>query len=70
MKVQRVGFGQNNNYKFNPVKATGYGSLGLVAVSVIQASRHKIKSHKLFAWLSVASALCHVGILQFYHHKK
>lgn len=70
MKVQPVSFGQNNNYKFNLVKVTGYGSLSLAAVSVIQASRHKMKSHKLFAWLSVASALSHVGILQYYHHKK
>lgn len=58
------------NYKYNSVKWTGYGAVGLTAISVLQASRHKMKSHKVFAWLSILSALCHIGIIEYFHHKK
>ena len=54
MAIQAVNSVKTNTYnKYNLVKYTGYGALGLGAVSVIQASRHKIKSHKFFACLSI-----------------
>ena len=71
MAIQPVNSVKTNTYnKYNLVKYTGYGALGFGAVSVIQASRHKIKSHKFFAGLSILSVLAHVGIIEYFKHKK
>ncbi len=71
MPVQAINNAQSKNFnRINYVKVTGYSALALGTASIVQASRHKIKSHKLLACLSVLSALTHVGILKYYKYKK
>jgi len=57
-------------YRYNPVKITGYAAVALGTASVIQASRHKIKSHKILAILSIISTIAHIGIIEYFHNKK
>ena len=71
MAIQPVNSFKTNKFdKRNYVKYTGYASLGLGAVSVIQVARHKIKSHKIFGAMALISALAHVGILEYFKLKK
>lgn len=71
MSIQPVNNIQTkNNYKYNYVKISGYSTLALGSACVVQAYRHKIKSHKILAYLTALLTLAHVGIIEYFHHKK
>lgn len=71
MSIQPVNNVQTkNNYKYNYVKISGYSALALGSACVVQACRHKMKSHKIFAFLTALSTLAHVGIIEYFNHKK
>lgn len=55
--------------KLNYVKISGYGSLGFGAASIIAATQRKMKTHKIFAYISAALALVHVGLIEYNHYK-
>ena len=71
MSIQPVNNVQTkNNYKYNYVKISGYSALALGSACVVQACRHKIRSHKILAFLTALSTLAHVGIIEYFNHKK
>ena len=71
MSIQPVNnIQQKKNYKYNYVKISGYSALALGSACVVQACRHRIKSHKIFAGLTALSTLAHVGIVEYSYHKK
>lgn len=55
--------------KTNYVKISGYSSLGFGVASIIAAKQHKIKAHKSLAYLTAATALWHVGLIEYNHYK-
>ena len=55
---------------YNLVRYTGYGTLALGTLSVIQGVRHKTKTHKLFAIAAIALAIAHTAVIEYLNHKK
>ena len=70
MKIQAINFKSEFTNNFNYVKTTGYTALALGAASIIQAGRHKTKSHKILSYLTAIFSIIHVGIIEYYHVKK
>lgn len=54
----------------NPASVTGYGALGCAVGSVIAIKNKSFKWHKYLAYAAGAFALAHVGIIEWFHHKK
>ncbi len=71
VSVQPINNSQTHpQYKYNPVKITGYGGAICAAACVVQAARGKIKLHKILAYIAGAFTLAHIGIIEYFHHKK
>lgn len=56
--------------KPNYVKITGYAAVTAGIVSVIAIKNKSPKLHKNFAYLSGIFTAAHIGILEWYKHKK
>ncbi len=54
----------------NYVQLTGYVATGLGIGSAIAGNRKKIKLHKLLAYAAGIFTAIHIGIVEWYHHKK
>lgn len=60
---------EKRKVRFNSVKVTGYASLGFGIASGVAAARKKIKLHKNLAYLALAAAVIHTGIIEYWHLK-
>lgn len=69
MKIHAINFKSEIKNNFNYVKTTGYTTLALGTASIIQAGRHKTKSHKILSCLTAISSIIHVGIIEYYRLK-
>ncbi len=61
---------QNKRIWKHPLRDTGYASAALGIASGIAGSRKKIKMHKYLAYASGFFMLAHIGIAEYYKHKK
>lgn len=55
---------------FNPVSVTGYAATACGIGSVAAIKNKSGKWHKNLAYAMGALVLAHVGLLEWYHHKK
>lgn len=74
MNVSKVAFSpsfghtQNQKPGINYVKITGYGALASGVLCGFTAKKRKY--HKMFAYIAGALSLAHIGILEYYKHKR
>lgn len=68
---------QNSKNKFafkkllkNSVRDTGYAAAAFCITSAIAGANKKIKLHKNLAYLSGLFTLLHIGIIEYYKHRK
>lgn len=68
---------QNSKNKFtfkkllkNSVRDTGYAGAAFGVASAIAGANKKIKLHKNLAYLSGLFTLLHIGIIEYYKHRK
>ncbi len=54
----------------NPLRDTGYAAVALGVASAAAAGNRKIKLHKYLAYASGVFTLVHIGIVEYYKHKK
>lgn len=55
---------------FNPVKITGYATLGFGIASGIAGAKKKIKIHTKLAYLSGILAVIHTGLVEWHHYQR
>ena len=70
--VQRLDSVQNYKKPKLTPKNTGYMAVGAMALTSLRAfskSKTVRKTHKVFAWLSVALTALHVGLVEYYNLK-
>ncbi len=54
----------------HPLRDTGYASAALGIASGIAGSSKKIKLHKYLAYAAGALMLAHIGLAEYFKHKK
>lgn len=59
----------NNKKHISPVKITGYSAILTGVGCIVQAKRHKYKSHKFLAILASILTLTHIGIIEYHNAK-
>lgn len=63
---------QNNSVhkKRNYVKITGYAATAAAAGSLVAAKSKNIKLHKYLGYAAGFFTLAHIGLIEWYKHKK
>ena len=75
MSIQAINSANSNirskkNKKVNYVKTTGYLAIASAVGSGIAGHNKKIKLHKKFAYLAMGLSVLHIGIVEWFHHKR
>ena len=61
---------QTQPKRVNYVQLTGYGATALGVASAIAGANKKITLHKQLAYLAGIITAAHIGIIEYFHHKK
>ncbi len=56
--------------KYNPAKISGYAAIALGVASGVAGNRQKVKLHKQLAYAAGIFTAMHIGIIEWFHHKK
>lgn len=68
--IQTTKAAQPPKKRTNYVKVTGYTATALGVGSAIAAANKKIQLHKYLAYAAGILTAAHIGIVEWYHHKK
>ncbi len=73
MTIKAITFSQNKTLpkkRINYVSTTGYVAAASAAMSFVYAKNKNIKLHKHLGYISGIFTALHIGIIEWYHHKK
>ncbi len=65
-----VNVNSKKNKKINYVKTTGYLATVFAVGSGVAGNNKKIKLHKKLAYIAAVLTALHIGIVEWFHHKK